>query len=203
MATRFELVGLHRLKLLEVRPLQVKMGQKEMRPAVALRLRWRSPATSLDMIDPCLRPLLFKRNSAPPKAQPDLEGVPAKTELTPAGVALRVLHWQYEQTGCKFIVHEGVSKVVLKDCTVKKQLKLTAMEGDAVDIEFSVFANDVDEETMGALGVRKMHEIEAELTLPEVLQQQLPEGQPLAQDTPIGALARNVKADKRQPAGAH
>lgn len=202
MATRFELAGKHPLKLLEVRPLQMKVGQKDLKPAVHLRLRWRAPSSALDMIDLALRPLLFKKNEAPvpKKQQPDLDGVPAKTELTQAGVALRTFYWNYEQTGCRFTLFEGPSKIVLKDVTVKKQLKLTALEADAVDIEFNVFATDVHADIMGELGVRKQHDVEGELLLPQMEPDLLaPRGKPIAAQTPIGALA---KSTGRPAAGA-
>lgn len=208
MSTRFELVGKQRLKLLNVLPMQKKAGQKDLKPAVQLRLRWRTQATALDMIDPVLRPLLFKKGDPvavvkKPPAQGELAGVPPKPpklELTDAGVALRTLNWKYEARGCKFVLYEGSVKLTLKDCEVKSSLKLTALEADTVEIEFDVHCDDIDADTLGELGVRKQHDVEGELTMPEPPADLASEGKGIQEDTPLGALKRGAGA--RAPGGA-
>lgn len=189
MAKKFALIGKTKVKLTNITPLALKQGQKDLKPAVAIRCKYRAPSTVLDMFDPGLRGFLFEKNGNPQKQQ-TVEGVPAVSQLSTAGLALGAFSWGYEQTGCGFIVYRGATgsmDVRLKDATVKK-VKFTPHEGDAVDIEWTVQSVDLDEETMGAIAVLKQHEVDVELTLPEVLQQQL-EDQPVGQQiTPITAL---------------
>lgn len=203
---KFALVGKTKVKLTNITPLALKKGQKDLTPAVAIRVKYRAPSTVLDMFDGSLRGFLFKKPSAPAKQQA-IEGVSPVSELTEAALALGAFNWGYEQTGCTFVIYRGVTgdkDVQLKDCTVKK-VKITPHEGDAVDIEATVHAADLDEETMGAIAVLKQHEVEVELTLPEPLQKSIdageddkPKGQVM---TPLSAMQKGKPASA--PATAH
>lgn len=197
MAKKFALIGKTKVKLTNIVPLALKVGQKELKPAMAIRVKYRAPSTVLDMFDPGLRQFLFERNGNPQKQQ-SVEGVPTVSQLSPAGLSMGAFNWAYEQTGCGFIIYRGATgsmDVRLKDATIKK-VKFSPHEGDAVDIEWTVHATDLDEETMGAIAVLKQHEVEVELTLPEALQQQLedqPVGKPI---TPLTALQTGKEARK-------
>ncbi|HEY8357015.1 MAG TPA: hypothetical protein VIL30_06095 [Ramlibacter sp.] len=206
MAKKFSLIGKTKVKLTNITPLAVKKGQKDLTPAVAIRVKYRAPSTALDMFDPALRGFLFEKNGNPQK-QTTLEGVPAVSQLSQAGVSLGAFNWGYEQTGCVFTIHRGATgdmNVKLSDATVKK-VKFTPHEGDAVDIEFTVHAADIDAEIMGDVGILKQHEVECELELPEPPQKQLatgadePQGQ---QMTPLTALAGGKAAGKAGGAAA-
>lgn len=189
---RFDLVGKTKAKLTNITILALKMGQRELKPAVSVRVKVTAHASILDKFSPHWREFLYEKNGTAAKQQA-IEGE-AKMQLTQEAVALGAFYLAYEQTGCVLIIYRGVSKLPLKDTTVKK-VKITPHEGEAVDVEFSVHAADLDEETLGALAVLKQHEVDLELTLPEPLQQDIEGGKTISNVTPLGALKKAAEKE--------
>ena len=149
-----------------------------------MSLRWRvSLANSaLSMLSPKLLPFLYERNSAA-ATQGTLDGVPVVSDMpaiTAEAKSLGAFSWDKEQTGCKMVVYQGVTgnaDIRLKDGTLSIQ-KIDPKEGGAVDITFDFAVSDLDAETMGELAVLKNHEVDIELTAPDIISQQ----QDLAKD---------------------
>jgi hypothetical protein len=170
----FELVGKHRAKLTEVNIQSVKLGQTELKPAISLRWKVTLANDKLKMLDPTLLPFLYQKSSAA-KAQGTLDGVPVVSDmpqLTEAARRAGSLGWKDEQTGCKLNVYQGVTgdrNIQLTDGTRTIQ-KIDPKEGGTVDVTFDYDAADLDAETMGDLAVLKNHELDIELTVPEILQ---------------------------------
>jgi hypothetical protein len=187
MAKRFELVGKKKVKFTNVVVLALKRGQRELEPGATLRVKHTSDSTVLNMFGERWRVFAYKKPSAPAK-QDAVPGVSAVMELTEEAAQAPVHDLtNYEQTGCTFILHLGVTKVKLTDCKMDKvQLKFN--EKEVVDVTFNLGTGRLDEETLGKLAALKQHEVDVELLLPEVLQQTV-EGTQLDDLTPIGALA--------------
>lgn len=200
---RFQLIGKTRAKLCKVENQSKKMGQKELLPAVKIRVMATVPNTVLEMFDPSLRAFLYEKNGQGAKEQKQLEGVEVVTDLPQlrqAGVRLGALHWTDEQTGCKLVIDYGMggdSNITLKDCKVDN-FKLVPKDGGTTQVFFTLFSTDVDRETLGDVGMLHQHEVQIELTAPEIKQQELKtepdaaqkgkKGKPAPQ-TPEAALA--------------
>lgn len=196
MATKLEFVGKTKAKLTNVVILALKKGQKDLDPGATVRVKIRRDSTVLDKLGPRWRAFCFEKNGSAAKQQ-GIEGVPAPMQLTQEAIQMGAADISYEQTGCTFVIYRGVSKIVLKDVKVNK-VKITPHEGEAVDIEFNVNTQRLEEDELGALAALKQHEVDVELVLPEPLQQDVeeqPKGNPV---TPIKALQKSV----REPAGA-
>lgn len=76
-----------------------------------------------------------------------------------------------EATARKLAIYVGATghgNIKLKDGTVHIK-KITPKEGGAVDFAISFYTADVDAETLGDLGVLKSHELDIELTAPELI----------------------------------
>lgn len=187
---RFDLVGLTRVRVLKTKDHKKKRGQKDMDDGMLSRLRLESHASILDKFSPAWRLFLYKAPSAPAK-QDSVPGVPPKQDLSDEAVALGSFPIKYEQTGCKLILHRGVTKIEIKDVTVNK-VQVAPKPGESVVIEFDVFATDLDVEVLGEMLKLAKHDADIELLLPEPLQQDV-EGSTIAPQTPIGALAGAVQ----------
>jgi hypothetical protein len=194
---RLELIGKTAAKLVNVNVQAQKMGQTELIPATTLRFKVTAANDVLNKFDKTLRAFLFEKGSNA-ATQGTLDGVPPVSDLpqlTDAAKHIGDLDWNGEQTGCRLTVHQAVSKIVLKDCTVDK-VKLCAHEGGAVDVLFNVYASDLNAETLGELAVLHQHELDIELELPAPLQVQKQVDEPQADaDTPEKALARGTDTD--------
>lgn len=178
---RFELIGKTRAKLCKVENQSKKMGQKELLPAIKIRIMATVPNTVLEMFDPTLRAFLYEKTAPSDKEQKQLEGIEVVTDmpqLRQAGVKLGALHWEDEQTGCTLVIDFGLggdSNIVLGDCKVDN-FKLVPKDGGTTQVFFTLFSTDVDRETLGDIGMLHQHEVEIELSAPKVAQQQaLPE----------------------------
>lgn len=200
MANRFDIAGKKKVKLTNVVVLALKRGQKELDPGVAVRAKLTDNSAILDKFGARWRTFAYKKPTAPAK-QESVVGVSPVMELTEEAMQATTHDLNYEQTGCKFIVYLGVTKLVLTDCKVNKvQLKFN--ESEAVDVMFNIVTGKLDEETLGKLCALKQHEVEVELVLPEPLQQDMDTGRGIAPATPLGGLKGAVAADKAGKAGA-
>lgn len=199
---KFELIGKTRAKLCKVENQSKKMGQKELLPAIKIRIMATVPNTVLQMFDPSLRSFLYEKNGQGAKEQKQLEGVEVVTDLPQlkqTGVCLGALHWKAEQTGCKLTIDYGMggqSNLKVSDCKVDN-FKLVPKDGGTTQVFFTVFSTDVDRETLGDLGMLHQHDVQIELTAPEAVQEEIQEqpaetgkkkGKPAPQ-TPEAALA--------------
>lgn len=197
MATRIDFVGKTKAKITNVTILALKKGQKDLDPGATLRVKVRCDSTALEKLGGRWRQFCYEKNGAAAKQQ-TIEGAPAPMQLTQEAIQMGPVNVGYEQTGCTFIVYRGVSKIILKDVKVNR-LKVSPHEGEAVDFEFNVGTQKLEEDELGALAALKQHEVDMELTLPEPLQKdvedQEPKGNPV---TPIKALKNAV----REPAAA-
>lgn len=113
--------------------------------------------------------------------------------LSPIAEALGALNWDGEQTGAKLRIYQGVTgdlDIALDDCTVRK-VKIDPREGGAVDWKFEVYTSDVNQDTIGALGVLKSLERDIELIAAEPVKQRRIEEKG-EKNTPEKALAGAV-----------
>jgi hypothetical protein len=195
---RFELIGKTKSTVEAINILSEKLGQKDVKPAVCVSFKTSLPNSSLNMLGPTVLPFLYENTG---KNTGQLEGIQVVSNLpnlTPAAAMLGALDWDYEQTGCKLTIYQGASghaDIKLKDGEVRK-IKTVQNEGGTVDWFWQFYTADVDEDTLGALGVLKSLERDLEVTAPEMISKKQPqlldEQEPL---TPAGALAASVKGD--------
>lgn len=156
---RIEITGKTKATIAAIDIQSLKMGQTDVVPAVCLHLKMTLANSTLSMLDKHLLNFLFRRN---PKAatQQALDGVPVVSdlpELTDPAIAIGAINWAGEQTGSKLVIYQGVTgdqDIKLNDCTVRK-VKIDPKEGGAVEWDLQVYTSDVDQETIGALGVLK------------------------------------------------
>lgn len=200
MATRLDFVGKTKAKLTNVVILALKKGQKDLDPGATLRVKVRRDSTVLDKLGARWREFCYEKNGNPSKQQ-NVEGVPPPMQLTSEAIQMGAVNLGYEQTGCTLVIYRGVSKLVLKDVKVNK-LKVTPHEGEAVDVEFNVNTQRLEEDELGALAALKQHDVDMELTLPEPLQQTVDEAAKGNVVTPIKALKDSLKNEKREEAAA-
>ena len=193
---RLEYIGKTKAKLVNVNVLAQKLGQTELRPAISLRFKVTSANDILNQLDPKLRPFLYEKNSAA-QTQGALDGVPVVSDLpalTQAAQKIGALGWDDEQTGCKLHIYQGATghgDIKLKDGTVDK-VKIEPHDGGTVDVFFDFYAADLDAETMGEIAVLHQHEMDIELTAPELVSKKQKDIDP---ETPEGALAKAAKKD--------
>lgn len=166
---RFELVPKAKVTLTAVTILSHKLGQNEVKPAADLMFSGdMANAEFLPKLHKSLLSFYFDKGGKP-ASQGALDGVPPVSNvpsLTEPAMRLGRQSWDDEQTGSKLTIHQAVSKIVLRDCTVRK-LDWENKEGGGVKYRFHVYTADVDEETLGALAVLKSHELDIELEAPE------------------------------------
>lgn len=169
---RFELIGKTKATLTDIDIQSLKQGQTDLKPAVALTIKVPMANTSMNMLDKTLRTFFFgKPASAAKEVQATLDGIASVSDLpalTEAAKWLGAQNWDEEQTGCTLVIHLGVSKIVLHDGTLQK-LRFECKEGGAVEWRFVFYTADVDAETIGELGVLKNHDLDIELTAPELI----------------------------------
>lgn len=147
----------------------LKKGQTDVVPAVCLTLKATLANSTLAMLDASLQSFLFEKGMPADSSQQVLDGIPVVSDmpkLTDAAVALGALTWGGEQTGATIKIYQGVTgdeDITLRDCTVRK-VKFEPIEGGAVEWKFEAYTSDVDEHTIGALGVLKSLTRDIELT---------------------------------------
>lgn len=156
---RIEITGKAKATIAAIDIQSLKMGQTDVVPAVCLHLKLTMANSSLVMLSKHLLHFLFQRNTMA-ATQQSLEGVPVLSdlpELTDDAIAIGAINWAGEQTGSKLVIYQGVTgdqNITLNDCTVRK-VKIDPKEGGAVEWDLQVYTSDVDEHTIGALGVLK------------------------------------------------
>ena len=156
---RIEFVAKTKAVISDIDIQSLKMGHTEVVPAVCLHLKLTLANSTLAMLDKHLLNFLFQRNTMAAKQQA-LEGVPTVSdlpELTDSAIAIGAINWAGEQTGTKLVIYQGMTgdlDITLNDCTVRK-IKIDPKEGGAVEWDMQVYTSDVDQKTIGALGVLK------------------------------------------------
>lgn len=157
---RIEFAGKTKAVISDIDIQSLKMGQTDVVPAVCLTLKLTLANSTLSMLDATLLNFLFEKGLPAASQQSVLDGIPVVSELpqlTDAAMALGALNWDGEQTGAKLLIYQGVTgdqDITLTDCTVRK-VKIEGKEGGAVEWKLEVYTSDVDEHTIGALGVLK------------------------------------------------
>lgn len=173
----------------------LKMGQTDVVPAVCVHLKITQANSTLKMLDKNLLPFLYQKGATP--NQQALEGVPVISDhptLSPIAEALGALNWDGEQTGVTLKIYQGVTgdeDITLSDCTVRK-VKIDPHEGGAVDYHLQVWTSDVDQDTIGALGVLKSLDRDIEL-IPAAPVKQRRIDDDGEKNTPEKALAKAAK----------
>ncbi|WP_439586941.1 hypothetical protein [Hydrogenophaga sp.] len=192
---RLEFVPKHKAVIAAIDIQSLKQGQTDVVPAVVLHLKCTLANSTLALLDKKLLPFLFQKGNGA-ATQQALEGVPVVSDmpqLTDIAVAVGALHWAGEQTGATLKIYQGVTgdqDITLSDCTVRK-VKVEPKEGGAVEWDLQVYTSDVDQETIGALGVLKSLTRDIELIPAEpVSQKRIDEPEKL---TPEAALKKSVK----------
>lgn len=173
---KFELISKHKAKLTKVDIQSAKRGQTDTVPAVALTFEVTLPNSDLNMLDKSLLPFLYEKGAS--SAQQTLEGVAVVSDmpvLTRAASRLGTLSWDDEQSGSAIVIYQGVTgdgdiKLSGGMVTIKK---IEAHEGGAWDATVTYYVEDLDSDTLGALAVLKSHDVDIELTAPEVTQRTL------------------------------
>lgn len=169
---KFELIGKTNATLQDIDIQSLKQGQTDLKPAIALTFVVQLPNTSLNMLDRHLLAFFFEKADPAKQVQAQLDGVPGISHLealTDAAKMLGAQRWADEQTGCTLVIYQGVNnKFTLKDGTIEK-LKMEFKEGGAVEWTFRFYTADVDAETIGDIGVLKSHDMDIELTVPELI----------------------------------
>lgn len=165
---RIEFTGKTKATIADIDIQSLKMGQTDVVPAVCLHLKLTLANSTLSMLDKHLLNFLFQRNTNA-ATQQALEGIPTVSdlpELTEPAIAIGAINWAGEQTGSTLVIYQGVTgdqDIKLNDCTVRK-VKIDPKEGGAVEWDMQVYTSDVDQETIGALGVLKSLTRDIELT---------------------------------------
>ena len=199
---RFELIGKTKATLTDIDPQSLKQGQTDLKPAVALTIKVTMANTSMNMLGKTLRTFFYEKAPQSKEVQGTLEGVAPVSDLaalTDAAKWLGAQQWAEEQTGCKLVIHLGVSKIALKDGTLQK-LRFECKEGGAVDWRFVFYtATDLDAETLGDLCVLKNHDLDIELTAPELISAQKDVDDGAGKDKP--AKVTPIKAGKGKGLG--
>lgn len=198
---RIEHIGKHKATITGIDIQSLKQGQTDVKPAVVLHIEQTLANSSLNMLDKSLLPFLFEKSTGKTERQQVLDGVDVVSQfpqLTDAAVALGDLHWKGEQTGSTLKIYEGVTgdrDIKLSDCKVQK-VKLSPTEGGAVVWSYQVYTSDVDQDTIGALGVLKSltRDIELEAAQPvSAKQRTLDDGKGEKKLTPAQALQKSVQ----------
>ncbi len=198
---KFEIIGKTQATLADIDIQSLKKGQTEVVPAVALLFKLTLANMALTQLDKTLLPFLYAKASPGAAGQATLDGVAVVSDmpaLTPAAVKIGTIGWDDEQTGCKLVIYQGATghgDIRLKDCAVKVK-KLDPKEGGTVDFYLSVYTADVDAETLGDLGVLKSHDLDIELTGPEVAK-----GKQKEIDPPAGGKVTPIKPAKKGALG--
>lgn len=173
----FELVGKHQLTILSVDPQQQKLGQKDMRPAVRLRVRVTKDNSILNQFDTVLRDVMFEANSAA-QTQGTLDGIQVvsdRPQLTKFAKAIgEALNWEYKQGGSCLKLYQGITgdmNIFPPKGDIEK-FKFSLHEGGTVDVDFDYYCTDIDVDTMGQLSVLVKHTVPGEVIAPDVLPEQ-------------------------------
>lgn len=197
---RIEFIGKTKATISDIDIQSLKQGQTDVVPAVCLHLKLTLANNTLKMLDKNLLGFLFEKGTGKGDPQRALDGVDVLSDLpqlTDLAVSIGAINWDGEQTGSTLKIYQGVTgdqDIKLGDCKVHK-VKIEPKEGGAVEWSLQVYTSDVDQETIGALGVLKSltRDIELEAAQPASKQRTLDEGKGDKKLTPADALAKSVK----------
>lgn len=178
--------------------LSLKRGQTDVDPAVCVHLKVTQSNHTLHMLDKSLLETLYQKGQSSAKQQV-LDGVPVVSEyasLTAMATHVGAIKWDDEQTGATLKIYQGVTgdeDITLRDCTVRK-VKISPKEGGAVEYHLQVWTSDVDQDTIGALGVLKSLDREIELIPATPMEQStIDDGEDDKKLTPADALEAAAK----------
>jgi len=194
---KLQFAGKHKAIISDIDIQSLKQGQTDVVPAVCITLKMTLANSTLSLLDSTLLKFLFEKGVPAAATQQVLDGVAVISDLpqlTDAAMALGALNWDGEQTGAKLKIYQGVTgdqDITLSDCTVRK-VRVEPKEGGAVEWKYEVYTADVDEHTIGALGVLKSltRDIELEAATAVSARQREIETEP---NTPEKALGKASK----------
>lgn len=170
-----------RAKFIEAKAKNLKIGEKDSRDGISIKLAMNLPNTALAMFDPALREVLYGAGSPGGKQrkQAELDGVEPASDrpaLTRTGQHLRRWAWDEKQTGCTLTVDKGVGGIVLSEGTVQG-LVVSLNEGGTirVQLEFHAPVDHLTPEQGWNLSKTRKQEVNITLAGPQVDQQDLEE----------------------------
>lgn len=169
---KYELIGKQKATLVDVDIQSLKVGQTDVRPAVALTFKVSRSNYCLSDLGKTFLGFFYAKGQ--PSAQQQIDGVAPVSEygsLTPDGEMIGGFECPDEQTGSTLLLYHGIGDgpaMRLGDGTVSK-LKSACREGGTVEQTFRFYTAEVDADTLGALGVLKSHELDIELTAPDIV----------------------------------
>lgn len=168
----FEIEDFTPVKITSVNPRSERHGPEELHPAVDLHISLTTGNNILTALDGKLLDALYTKNAnADQGGQQSLEGVEEVSNLPNLKFPLMgALKWKKDLIGYTLTVQHGVgSDIVLKGCKVNN-FTIDPKEGGSVDLKFRVQSSDVDERTLGKLGLLVQNEVDVMLLAPEAKQ---------------------------------
>lgn len=168
----FEIEDFTPVKITSVNPRSERHGPEELHPAVDLHISLTTGNNILTALDGKLLDALYTKNAnADQGGQQNLEGVEEVSNLPNLKFPLMgALKWKKDLVGYTLTVQHGVgSDIVLKGCKVNN-FTIDPKEGGSVDLKFRVQSSDVDERTLGKLGLLVQNEVDVMLEAPEAKQ---------------------------------
>lgn len=168
----FEIEDFTPVKITSVNPRSERHGPEELHPAVDLHISLTTGNNILTALDGKLLDALYTKNAnADQGGQQSLDGVEEVSNLPNLKFPLMgALKWKKDLIGYTLTVQHGVgSDIVLKGCKVNN-FTIDPKEGGSVDLKFRVQSSDVDERTLGKLGLLVQNEVDVMLEAPEAKQ---------------------------------
>ena len=168
----FEIEDFTPVKITSVNPRSERHGPEELHPAVDLHISLTTGNNILTALDGKLLDALYTKNAnADQGGQQNLEGVEEVSNLPNLKFPLMgALKWKKDLIGYTLTVQHGVgSDIVLTGCKVNN-FTIDPKEGGSVDLKFRVQSSDVDERTLGKLGLLVQNEVDVMLLAPEAKQ---------------------------------
>lgn len=168
----FEIEDFTPVKITSVNPRSERHGPEELHPAVDLHISLTTGNNILTALDGKLLDALYTKNAnADQGGQQSLDGVEEVSSLPNLKFPLMgALKWKKDLVGYTLTVQHGVgSDIVLTGCKVNG-FTIDPKEGGSVDLKFRVQSSDVDERTLGKLGLLVQNEVDVMLLAPEAKQ---------------------------------
>lgn len=168
----FEIEDFTPVKLCSITARSEKHGPDELHPAVDLHISLTTGNNILTALDGKLLDALYTKNAnADQGGQQSLDGVEEVSNLPNLKFPLMgALKWKKDLIGYTLTVQHGVgSDIVLKGCKVNN-FTIDPKEGGSVDLKFRVQSSDVDERTLGKLGLLVQNKVDVMLLAPEAKQ---------------------------------
>lgn len=168
----FEIEDFTPVKITSVNPRSERHGPEELHPAVDLHISLTTGNNILTALDSKLLDALYTKNAnADQGGQQSLDGVEEVSNLPNLKFPLMgALKWKKDLVGYTLTVQHGVgSDIVLTGCKVNN-FTIDPKEGGSVDLKLRVQSSDVDERTLGKLGLLVQNEVDVMLLAPEAKQ---------------------------------